>query len=48
MFYSAELLSIKSHGGLSVIWIAATLGPRSQTRRLSRKDYTSVDIEKTW
>lgn len=28
--------------------LAATLGARSQTRRLSRKDYTSVDIIKSW
>lgn len=28
--------------------LAATLGARSQTKRLSRKDYTSVDIIKSW
>lgn len=48
MFYSTELLSIKSHSGLSVIWLAATLGPRSQTKKLSRKDYIGVDIVKSW
>lgn len=61
MFYSAELLSIRSSSGLGIVWyatqspsmitaiprrfrLAATLGPRSQTRRLSRRDYASVDI----
>lgn len=48
MFYSAELLSVKEHGGgLGVVWLAATLGPRSNMRRITRKDFTGVDIEET-
>lgn len=65
MFYSAELLAIKNHSGLGIVWyhenfqktpnklfyvcrLAATLGPRSNTKKLTRKDFTNVDIVKTW
>ena len=61
MFYSAELLALKSHSGLGIVWymrltcvrmnvcrLAATLGPKSNAKKLTRKDYGAVDIVKTW
>jgi hypothetical protein len=62
MFYSAELLAVKNHSGLGVVWykllcaltqpdwdrLAATLGPRSGAKKLSRRDYGNVDIVETW
>jgi len=47
MFYSTELLALKEHGGLGVVWLAATLGPRSNLRRITRKDFVTVDIGET-
>lgn len=47
MFFTPELLSLRAHGGIGVVWIAATLGPRSGTRRLTRRDCASVDISAT-
>mgnify|MGYP002789467071 CR=1 FL=1 len=46
MFFSADILTLRSgqHNGLGVVWLAATLGPRSQTRRLARRDWSSVDL----
>lgn len=44
MFFSTDVLSIKSNSGLGVVWLAGTLGQRSQARRLQRRDYVSVDI----
>lgn len=45
MFYSTEVLSLKNKAGIGIVWLAGTLGPRSHARRISRKDYASVDIE---
>lgn len=45
MFYSIDVLSCKSgKTGLAIVWLAGTLGQKSQARRLLRKDYTNVDI----
>lgn len=46
MFYHQDLLSDKKHG-LSVIWLAATLGSKAQFRKLQKKDLLSVDLPKT-
>ena len=62
MFYSAELLTVKNHSGLGVVWyidldstvlivycrLAATLGPKSNARKLNRRDFNNVDIVETW
>lgn len=54
MFYSTEILSLKSNSNIGVVWyafpalthprLAATLGPKSQARRLTRRDYGNVDL----
>lgn len=44
MFFSTDLLSLKANSGLGVVWLAGTLGQRSQARRILRRDYQSVDI----
>jgi hypothetical protein len=44
MFYSADILSIKSHAGLGVVWLAGTLGQKSEARKLQRRDYNSVNL----
>jgi hypothetical protein len=33
-------------GGLAVVWLAATLGPRSSLKRLTKKDVVACDIVK--
>ncbi|OIR58328.1 MAG: uncharacterized protein A8A55_0899 [Amphiamblys sp. WSBS2006] len=45
MFYSADILTGRK-GELSVVWLAATLGPKSQAKKLTKKDYAGVDISK--
>jgi len=47
MFFSAEVLSIKSNSKLGVVWIAATLGPKSATRKLGRRDLSVINIPET-
>ena len=44
MFYSTDILVTNKNGGLGVIWLAGTLGPKSQARRLQKRDYCSVKI----
>jgi hypothetical protein len=49
MFYSKDILTRKRGGvagGLGVIWLAATLGERN--RRLTKRDYTAVDLVEAW
>jgi hypothetical protein len=50
MFYSEEVLTLKSKTGMGVVWLAATLGPQARlnTRRLSRRDVQSVNIQQAW
>ncbi|KAJ5484833.1 hypothetical protein N7539_004821 [Penicillium diatomitis] len=43
MFYSHEMLSSPEHG-VATIWLVATLGSRSLTRRLNRKAIQDVDV----
>jgi hypothetical protein len=47
MFYSSEILGVKSNSRLGVVWLAATLGPKSSTRKLGRRDLAAVDIPAT-
>ncbi|KAF9926591.1 hypothetical protein FBU30_003839 [Linnemannia zychae] len=47
MFYSKEILTRKD-SQLGLIWLAATLGPRSGINKLSRKEVNGVDIVKSW
>lgn len=47
MFFSTEVLGVKSNSKLGVVWIAATLGPKSSTRRLVRRDLSTVNIPET-
>jgi hypothetical protein len=44
MFFSNDILSLKSNAGLGVVWLAGTLGHKSSARRLHRRDYISVDV----
>ncbi|KAJ5166250.1 uncharacterized protein N7482_005031 [Penicillium canariense] len=43
MFYSHEILTSPEHG-VATIWLVATLGSRSVTRRLNRKAILDVDV----
>ncbi|KAJ5595457.1 uncharacterized protein N7459_001665 [Penicillium hispanicum] len=43
MFYSHEILTSPEHG-VATIWLVATLGSRSITRRLNRKAILDVDV----
>ncbi|KAI2787234.1 hypothetical protein POX_f07597 [Penicillium oxalicum] len=43
MFYSHEMLSSPEHG-VATIWLVATLGSHSLTRRLNRKAIQEVDV----
>ncbi|RUS18960.1 Rec8 like protein-domain-containing protein [Endogone sp. FLAS-F59071] len=45
MFYSKEILT-RRNGGFGVIWLAATLGSKSNLKKLSRKEVIGVDIAK--
>ena len=47
MFFSKDILTRKE-GGLAVIWLAATLGTKNETKRLSKKDYEHVDVPEVW
>ncbi|KAG0294730.1 hypothetical protein BGZ96_000566 [Linnemannia gamsii] len=46
MFYSKEILARKDTQ-LGLIWLAATLGPRSGIKKLSKKDVNGVNIVKS-
>ncbi|KAJ5754180.1 uncharacterized protein N7511_008333 [Penicillium nucicola] len=43
MFYSHEILTSSEHG-VATIWLVATLGTRSLSRRLNRKTILEVDV----
>ncbi|KAL7746651.1 R8 protein [Sorochytrium milnesiophthora] len=43
MFYSKDIL-VRRHGGLGVIWLAATLGSRSGLKKLSKREVAAVDV----
>ncbi|KAF9887965.1 hypothetical protein FE257_009487 [Aspergillus nanangensis] len=43
MFYSHEILTCPEHG-VATIWLVATLGSRSITRRVNRKAILDVDV----
>ncbi|RHZ55778.1 hypothetical protein CDV55_102379 [Aspergillus turcosus] len=45
MFYSHEILTSPEHG-VATIWLVATLGSRSITRRLNKKAILDVDVPK--
>lgn len=45
MFYSHEILTSPEHG-IATIWLVATLGSRSITRRLNKKAILDVDVPK--
>ncbi|KAK7917074.1 REC8 protein [Apiospora marii] len=45
MFYSHEILTDRQYG-VATIWIVATIGSRSQTRRVTRKAIQDVEIQK--
>ncbi|KAL4898737.1 Rec8 like protein-domain-containing protein [Aspergillus ambiguus] len=45
MFYSHEILTSPEHG-VATIWLVATLGSKSITRRLNRKTILDVDVPK--
>ncbi|PWN47717.1 hypothetical protein IE53DRAFT_233763 [Violaceomyces palustris] len=46
MFYNNDILA-RRKGGLSVVWLAATIGRQSPFRKLSRREIMSVNIPKT-
>ncbi|CAG8618365.1 7308_t:CDS:10 [Ambispora leptoticha] len=45
MFYSKDILTRKA-GGFGIIWLAATLGSRSNLRKLSKREVNSVNLVK--
>ncbi|TVY81291.1 Meiotic recombination protein rec8 [Lachnellula suecica] len=45
MFYSHEILTSRKYG-VATIWLVATLGKSSSTRKLTRKAITDVDVQK--
>ncbi|KAK6856918.1 sister chromatid cohesion protein [Apiospora arundinis] len=45
MFYSHEILTDRQYG-VATIWIVATIGSRSQTKRVTRKAIQEVEIQK--
>ncbi|KAK8073823.1 hypothetical protein PG994_004722 [Apiospora phragmitis] len=45
MFYSHEILTDRQYG-VATIWIVATIGSRSQTKRVTRKAIQEVEIDK--
>ncbi|KAI9372286.1 Rec8 like protein-domain-containing protein [Aspergillus egyptiacus] len=45
MFYSHEILTSPEHG-VATVWLVATLGARSISRRLNRKTILDVDVPK--
>lgn len=59
MFYSTEILSLKSNNSIGVVWyawpllcallcrLAATLGPKCQARKLTRRDFGGVNLVET-
>lgn len=51
MFYSTELLALKSsHGGLGLVWLAATVDSNKESvisRRISRRECASIDVPAT-
>ncbi|RUO95787.1 Rad21/Rec8-like protein, partial [Jimgerdemannia flammicorona] len=45
MFYSKEILTRKK-GGFGVIWLAATLGSKSNLKKLTKKEVNGVDVSR--
>ncbi|KAH7037456.1 Rec8 like protein-domain-containing protein [Microdochium trichocladiopsis] len=45
MFYSHEILNSHKHG-VSTIWLVATIGNRSSTRKVTKKAIQGVNVEK--
>ncbi|KAJ5973254.1 hypothetical protein N7481_010464 [Penicillium waksmanii] len=43
MFYSHEILTSPEHG-VATVWLAATLGPKSTTRKINRKAIFDVNV----
>ncbi|XRM44074.1 R8 protein [Aspergillus tubingensis] len=46
MFYSHEILTSPEHG-VATVWLVATLGSKSVTRKLNKKAILDVDVPKT-
>ncbi|KAM5443217.1 R8 protein [Microsporum ferrugineum] len=45
MFYSHEILTSREHG-VATVWLVATLGAKSTTRKVNRKAILGVDVPK--
>ncbi|KAG5296985.1 Rad21/Rec8 N terminal domain-containing protein [Histoplasma ohiense] len=45
MFYSHEILTSREHG-VATVWLVATLGAKSATRKVNRKAILEVDVPK--
>ncbi|EFQ97196.1 Rad21/Rec8 N terminal domain-containing protein [Nannizzia gypsea CBS 118893] len=45
MFYSHEILTSREHG-VATVWLVATLGAKSTTRKVNRKAILEVDVPK--
>lgn len=45
MFYSHEVLTNRKYG-VATIWLVATLGAKSNTRKLGKKAILDVDVRK--
>ena len=48
MFYSNEILNLKSNAQMGLVWLAATVGPKSSSsKRLGRREISSISIQET-
>ncbi|KAF7870656.1 hypothetical protein EAF04_004400 [Stromatinia cepivora] len=45
MFYSHEILTSRKHG-VATVWLVATLGSKSSTKKITRKAILDVDVKK--
>ncbi|KAF7908199.1 uncharacterized protein EAF01_003954 [Botrytis porri] len=45
MFYSHEILTSRKHG-IATVWLVATLGSKSSTKKITRKAILDVDVKK--
>ncbi|KAI8818981.1 Rec8 like protein-domain-containing protein [Fimicolochytrium jonesii] len=46
MFYSQDIFLSKGQGGLGIVWLAATLGPKHSFKKLTKREVNGVDLIK--
>ncbi|KAI9209833.1 uncharacterized protein BJ171DRAFT_576619 [Polychytrium aggregatum] len=47
MFYPYEILANRHVSGIGIVWIAATLGTRSSAKKISKRELSTVNIQRT-